>query len=121
MYILYKFLMEITALTFNIKDVITIVFGIASLLGVYYSIVKKVEKQKSQIDDLKAKQLTDHTALNEHLKDYKVEVGKRIDEIRDEQKAAHNKLEAKMDAMSDNISAISSSLSELTGYIKAKK
>ena len=121
-------IMEITSLTFNIKDVITIVLGIASLLGLYYALKRAVEKVSSDLENLEDKQEKDHqsivTAMKEHKEDSdkkEAQIYKRIDDIREEQKSAHEKLEVKIDAMADNLVKMSGSLAELTGYIKAKK
>ena len=120
--------MEVTSLTFNIKDVITIIIGISSFLGVYYALKSKVEKVKSSLDELEKKQEKDHQAVIQAMKDHKEDsdkkeelVYKRINEIRDEQKDAHGKLEQKIDAMADNLTKMNTNLSELTGYIKAKR
>ena len=120
--------MEITSLTFNIKDVVTIVIGIGSFLGFYYALNSQVEKVKSNMDDLEDKQEKDHQALIQAIKDHKEDsdkkeelVYKRINEIRDEQKDAHGKLEQKIDDMAKNLSSMNTNLSEIAGYIKAKK
>lgn len=120
--------MEITSLTFNIKDVVTIVIGIGSFLGFYYALKSQVEKVKSNMDDLEDKQEKDHQAVIQAIKDHKEDsdkkeelVYKRINEIRDEQKDAHGKLEQKIDDMAKNLSSMNTNLSEIAGYIKAKK
>jgi len=120
--------MEITSLTFNIKDVITIVVGIGSFLGFYYALKREVEKVSSKVDSLEEKQEKDHQSVTEAMKEHKDEsskkeelVYKRINEIRDEVKDAHGKLEVKIDAIVGSLSTMSANLSELTGYIKAKK
>jgi hypothetical protein len=120
--------MEITSLTFNIKDVITIVVGIGSFLGFYYALKREVEKVSIKVDSLEEKQEKDHQSVTEAMKEHKDEsskkeeqVYKRINEIRDEVKDAHGKLEVKIDAIVGSLSTMSANLSELTGYIKAKK
>ena len=120
--------MEITSLTFNIKDVITIVVGIGSFLGFYYALKREVEKVSIKVDSLEEKQEKDHQSVTEAMKEHKDEsskkeelVYKRINEIRDEVKDAHGKLEVKIDAIVGRLSTMSANLSELTGYIKAKK
>jgi len=120
--------MEITSLTFNIKDVITIVVGIGSFLGFYYALKREVEKVSSKVDSLEEKQEKDHQSVTEAMKEHKDEsskkeelVYKRINEIRDEVKDAHGKLEVKIDGIVGSISTMNTNLSELTGYIKAKK
>jgi len=120
--------MEITSLTFNIKDVITIVVGIGSFLGFYYALKREVEKVSIKVDSLEEKQEKDHQSVTEAMKEHKDEsskkeelVYKRINEIRDEVKDAHGKLEVKIDGIVGSISTMNTNLSELTGYIKAKK
>lgn len=120
--------MEITNLTFNIKDVITIVVGIGSFLGFYYALKRSVEKVSNDLEDLESKQEQDHQSVMGAMKERKEDsdkkeqlIYKRIDEIKEEQKAAHEKLEVKIDAMAGHLSAMNTNLSELTGYIKAKK
>jgi predicted Holliday junction resolvase-like endonuclease len=120
--------MEITNLTFNIKDVITIVVGIGSFLGFYYALKREVEKVSIKVDSLEEKQEKDHQSVTEAMKEHKDEsskkeeqVYKRINEIRDEVKDAHGKLEVKIDGIVGSISTMNTNLSELTGYIKAKK
>ena len=120
--------MEITSLTFNIKDVITIVVGIGSFLGFYYALKREVEKVSSKVDSLEEKQEKDHQSVTEAMKEHKDESSKkeelvynRINDIRDEVKDAHGKLEVKIDGIVGSISTMNTNLSELTGYIKAKK
>ena len=120
--------MEVTSLTFNIKDVVTIIIGIGSFLGFYYALKRSVEKVSNDLEDLENKQEKDHQSVMGAMKEHKDDsdkkeqlIYKRIDEIKEEQKAAHEKLEVKIDAMSGHLSAMNTSLSELTGYIKAKK
>lgn len=120
--------MEVTSLTFNIKDVVTIVVGIGSFLGFYYALKRSVEKVGNDLEDLESKQKNDHQSVMQAMKDHKDDsdkkeqlIYKRIDEIKEEQKIAHEKLEVKIDAMSGHLSTMNTNLSELTGYIKAKK
>jgi hypothetical protein len=66
--------------------------------------------------------------LKEGMKETKLDLDKRekhiydrMTEIKEEQKNAIDKLEVKIDAISTNLSNMNTCLSELTGYIKAKK
>ena len=120
--------MEITSLTFNIKDVITIVVGIASFLGFYYALKRELEKVSTKAEMIEEKHKQDHQTVIQAMKDHKEEtdkkeelVYKRISEIREEVKDAHGKLEVKIDGIVGSISTMNTNLSELTGYIKAKK
>lgn len=120
--------MDATSLTFGIKDVITIIIGVCTLLGFYYALRRSVEKVSNDLDDLEEKQEKDHnlvmTAIKEHREDSdkrEAKIYERIGDIRKEQKDAHDKLEVKLDAMAENLTKMSTHLSELTGYIKAKR
>jgi predicted Holliday junction resolvase-like endonuclease len=120
--------MDANDLTFGIKDVITIVVAIATLLGFYYALQRSVEKVSTDLDNLEDKQEKDHNtvmnAIKEHREDSdkrEAKIYERIDDIRKEQKDAHDKLEVKIDAMADNLAKMNTNLSELTGYIKARR
>lgn len=80
------------------------------------------------MDDLEIKQEKDHDAVLDAIKDHKEDsnkkeelIYKRINEIKDEHKDAHSKLEFKIDDMAKNLSSMNTNLSEIAGYIKAKK
>ena len=120
--------MEANDLTFGLKDVITIVIGVCTLLGFYYALKRSVEKVSNDLDDLEEKQEKDHNmvmgAIKEHREDSdkrEAKIYDRINDIRKEQKDAHEKLEIKIDAMAENLAKMNTNLSELTGYIKAKR
>jgi chromosome segregation ATPase len=120
--------MEATDLTFGLKDVITIVVGVCTLIGFYYALKRSVEKVSNDLDDLEEKQEKDHNTVMNAIKEHRddsdkreAKIYERIDDIRKEQKDAHEKLEVKLDAMADNISKLNTNLSELTGYIKARR
>lgn len=119
--------MEVTEITFNIKDVITIILGISSFTGFYYALKRSVEKVSNDLDTLEVKQKQDTEAIMKTLREQKQDMHNteehiylRINEIREEQKLANDKLETKIDTMSGHLSSMSTSLAELTGYIKAK-
>jgi len=120
--------MEVTQITFNIKDVITIIIGISSFTGLYYALKRSVEKVSLDLNVLEVKQKQDTEAIMTTLQDQKKNIrsteeriDSQIDKIREEQKTANDKLESKMDTMANHLSTMSTSLAELTGYIKAKK
>lgn len=120
--------MDATSLTFGVKDVITIVIGVCTLLGFYYALKRSVEKVSNDLDDLEDKQNKDHEAVMNTIKEHRDDSDKReakiydnISSIRKEQKDAHDKIEIKIDAITDNLSKLNNNLAELTGYIKAKK
>lgn len=120
--------MEASTLTFGLKDVITIVVGVGTLIGIYYALKRSVEEVSNDLDDLEDKQEKDHDnvmiAIKETREDSdkrEVKIHDRINTIRNEQKEAHEKFETKIDAITDNINRMNTNLSELTGYIKAGK
>jgi hypothetical protein len=120
--------MDATSLTFGVKDVITIVIGVCTLLGFYYALKRSVEKVSNDLDDLENKQTKDHedvmTTIKEHREDSDTREAKIYDSIgtiRKEQKDAHDKIEIKIDAITDNLFKLNNNVAELTGYIKAKK
>lgn len=113
--------MEITSITFNIKDVITIVLGIASLIGVYYALKREVDKLSTSMEALEKKQKEDHDFVTSNIKEKEEGLLERIKEIKEDQKKAHEKLEQKIDIIQDSVSKMSTSLSELAGYLKGRK
>lgn len=120
--------MEAVDLTFGVRDVMTIIIGAVSIAGFYYALKRSIEKLSGEFKNLETKQKEDHTNVMAAMKEHKDDLDKReikiydqIDHIRSEQKDAHVKLESKMDSISTEVNKISSNLSELTGYIKAKK
>lgn len=120
--------MEITSLTFDIKDVITIVIGISSFTGFYYALRRSVEKVSNDLDVLEAKQKREMDTIINSIAEQKNDmhtseelIYKRIGEIKAEQKLANEKLESKIDKVATHLSKIDTSLAELTGYIKAIK
>lgn len=120
--------MDATSLTFGVKDVITIVIGVCTLLGFYYALKRSVEKVSNDLDDLENKQNKDHEDVMTTIKEHREDSDKReakiydsIGTIRKEQKDAHDKIEIKIDAITDNLFKLNNNVAELTGYIKAKK
>lgn len=120
--------MEATELTFGARDVITIIIGAITIVGFYYALRRSIERLSGEFRNLETKQKEDHSTVMAAMKEHKDDLDKRelkiyeqIDHIRSEQKEAHIKLESKMDSISTEVNKISSNLSELTGYIKAKK
>jgi hypothetical protein len=120
--------MESATVLFETRDVVTIVAGVASLSGLYYTLKRAVDKLSTNFTNMQEHHSRDMSTLNESLKETKEDFGKkeqniyaRINEIREEQKSANEKLEYKIDAISTHLTNMNTSLSELTGYIKAKK
>jgi hypothetical protein len=138
--------MNATDLTFGIKDVIGIVLAVIAVIGFLYALKKATEKaetknteQDKSIADLKkdmdekflhaknAKKaniqyIMDVIKENKDAVEKKeTQIYNRIDEIRTEQKEAHTQLSTKMDAMTSQLQTVNTNLSELTGYIKAKR
>jgi hydroxylamine reductase (hybrid-cluster protein) len=138
--------MNANDLTFGIKDVVGIVLAVIALIGFIYALKRTAEKaeEKNTAQDTDIKNL--RTEMEEKflhaknakkaniqyimdvIKQNKEDVEKketliytRMEEIRKEQKEAHGALSAKMDGMNQQLQTINTNLSELTGYIKAKK
>lgn len=130
--------MDAAEITFGIKDVVMIIIGLGSIIAFIYMLKSNSEKAEIKI-----------TETNEELEDFKKIVNEKflhskntkkatvqhimetidkkenliyskITEIKNEQEVAHNKLWNKLDSVEKMQQAISNSLSELTGYLKAK-
>lgn len=121
-------MMDVNQLVFETRDVVTIVIGVGSFLGFYYALKRAIEKLSHTVENMEEKYKNEIGALSQSVKDTKEDMNKkeehiyqRINEIREEQKSANEKLEYKIDAISTHLTAMNTSLSELTGYIKAKK
>jgi hypothetical protein len=130
--------MDANELTFNIKDVVTIVIGLGSLIGFVYMIKSSTEKTELKITETNDELDEFKKIVNEkflHSKNTKkatveyimdtVEkkenlIYTKISEIKNEQEVAHNKLWNKLDSVEKMQQSISNSLAELTGYLKAK-
>lgn len=138
--------MDVTQLTFGIKDVVAIVAGVISILSFIYAIKKSTEKAEDASLDLK-KALEDHIRLTEekflharnskkanievimdHIKVNKEEVEKkesqiyaRLNEVKEELKDGHLKLEGKIDGLVVMQQSMNTNLAELTGFLKATK
>jgi chaperonin cofactor prefoldin len=102
--------MEAQALMFTSKDVIGIIMLAVSVLGAYFALKKDIEKASAKIKE-----------IDNQLQHKETIIYKRMSEIKDEQKADHDKLSVKIDTLNQHMNTISTSLAELTGYIKAKK
>jgi hypothetical protein len=138
--------MDITSVTFGIKDVVAIVTGVGSLVGIYFALKRSAEKaiekndeQDGKIQALKqemeekflhaknakkANIMAIYEEINRNREEFKEKetlIYSRIDDIREEQKASHEKMGLKLDALATQMSNMSSNLAELTGYIRAKK
>lgn len=130
--------MDANELTFNIKDVVTIVIGLGSVIGFVYMIKSSTEKTELKITETNDELTEFKKSVNEkflHSKNTKkatveyimetVEkkensIYSKITEIKNEQEVAHNKLWNKLDSVEKMQQSISNSLAELTGYLKAK-
>jgi hypothetical protein len=130
--------MDANELTFNIKDVVTIVIGLGSVIGFVYMIKSSTEKTELKITETNDELDEFKKIVNEkflHSKNTKkatveyimdtVEkkenlIYTKISEIKSEQEVAHNKLWNKLDSVEKMQQSISNSLAELTGYLKAK-
>lgn len=138
--------MDITSLTFGLKDVIAIVVITAAGVGTIWAMRSADKDNKdanthtqTQLNEFektilekfvhaKNSKKTNIEMIFEEINKNKVDVEKkevqiysRITEIRTEQKDAHDKLSIKMDTISTQMGQVNTSLAELTGYIKATK
>lgn len=138
--------MDITQLTFGIKDVVAIIVGVISI----FSFINAIKKASNKAEDSSAalkKVLEDHIKSTDekflhtrnskkanieiimsHIKTNKEEVEKkesqiysRIHEMKEEQKDAHQKLETKIDTLVSMQQSMNTNLAELTGFLKATK
>lgn len=138
--------MDAATLTFGIKDVVAIVIGVAGALAFIYALKNSAEKNKVLAEQALAavtalQKSTDEKFLHaknskkanielimDEIEQVKSDVEKKetsiytkISEIRTEQKEGHDKLSAQITTMSTQLTLIGNNMSELTGYIKAKK
>jgi hypothetical protein len=120
--------MEPGTVFFETRDVITIVVGVASLSGLYYTLKRSVDRLSTNFTNMQENHSRDMASLNQSLKETKDDFSKkeqniytRIGELREEQKSASERIDIKIDAISSHITAMNAALAELTGYIKAKK
>jgi gas vesicle protein len=138
--------MDATEITFGAKDVAAIIVALTSILGFLYALKRNGDKAtenaaliKKDLEDLKAstnekfmhgknsKKANIEYIMNAMQKN-KDEVDKkesqiytRISELKQEQQDAHEKLWVKLDSVENMQRAMSTSLAELSGYLRAKK
>lgn len=130
--------MDATEITFGIKDVIAMLVGVGSVIIFIYAIKSNAEKTEIKITETNEELESLKTSVNErflHSKNTKKAtvqyimdtidkkenlIYSKITEIKNEQEIAHNKLWTKLDSVEKMQQSISNSLSELTGYLKAK-
>ena len=112
----------------EIRDVVTIIFAVLSLAGLYYALKRSVDRLYNKVTTMEQNHERDIELVKEGMKETKADIDKRekqvydrITEIKEEQKNAIDKIEIKIDAISTNLASMNTCLSELTGYIKAKK
>ena len=109
--------MDVNTITFGIKDVVAILIGAITLYGILSAHKRSTEKLESRMDaNEKA-----NSDLKSDLEKKELLIYAKITEVRDEQRDAHDKLSSKIDAIGTEVTKISSNLSELAGYLKAKK
>lgn len=138
--------MNAADLTFGIKDVVGIVLAVLAVVGFLYALKRTAEKANEQTSAVK-KELDDHKKAVEEkflhaknskkaniqmimdtIKTNKEEVEKkenqiyaRMNEVREEQKLAHDKLSDKIDSVVTMQQTMNTSLAELTGFLKGKR
>ena len=131
--------MNANEITFGIKDVAAIVTAVVSILGFLYALKRTADKANEDNLNLKKNMETFENSTNEkflHSKNTKKAtvqhimetidkkeslIYTKITEIKNDQEVAHNKLWTKLDSVEKMQQNISTSLAELTGYLKAKK
>jgi gas vesicle protein len=138
--------MDATEITFGAKDVAAIIVAVISILGFLYALKRNADKAtenaaviKKDLEDFKAStnekfihgknsKKANIQYIMDSIQKSKDEVDKketqiytRISELKQEQQDAHEKLWVKLDTVETMQRAMSTSLAELTGYLKAKK
>jgi hypothetical protein len=138
--------MDATEITFGIKDVTAIIVGVISVLGFLYALKRNADKAtedavtiKKDLEDFKAStnekfihgknsKKANIQYIMDAMQKNKDEVEKkesqiytRISELKKEQQDAHEKLWLKLDNVETMQRDMSTSLAQLTGYLKAKK
>lgn len=120
--------MEPGTVLFETRDVVTIIVGVGSLSGLYYTLKRSVDRLGTNFTNMQENHSRDMATLNQSLKETKDDFSKkeqniysRIGEIREEQKSASERIDIKIDAITTHITSMNAALAELTGYIKAKK
>jgi alpha-D-ribose 1-methylphosphonate 5-triphosphate synthase subunit PhnG len=138
--------MDATEITFGAKDVAAIIVALTSILGFLYALKRNGDKAtenaaliKKDLEDFKAstnekfihgknskkaniQYIMDAMQKNKDEVDRKEsQIYTRISELKQEQQDAHEKLWVKLDTVENMQRAMSTSLAELTGYLKAKR
>jgi gas vesicle protein len=138
--------MDATEITFGAKDVAAIIVAVISILGFLYALKRNADNAtenaatiKKDLEDFKAStnekfvhgknsKKANIQYIMEAMQKNKDEVEKkesqiytRISELKKEQQDAHEKLWLKLDTVETMQRDMSTSLAELTGYLKAKK
>ena len=138
--------MDATEITFGAKDVAAIIVAVISILGFLYALKRNGDNAtenaaliKKELEDFKAstnekfmhgknskkaniEYIMDAMQKNKDEVDRKEsQIYTRISELKKEQQDAHEKLWVKLDTVETMQRAMSTSLAELTGYLKAKK
>lgn len=138
--------MDVTSITFGIKDVVAIVGAVISVVSFIFAMKHSNDKNNSRLDALNEKlddtkkdmdekflhaknakkanimSIYEEIARNrEDFKEKELQIYAKIEDIREEQKASHEKMSGKLDTLSTTIANMNTNLAELTGYIRAKK
>lgn len=138
--------MDATEITFGAKDVAAIIVAVISILGFLYALKRNADKAtenaaviKKDLEDFKAstnekfihgknskkaniQYIMDAMQKNkDDVEKKETQIYNRISELKKEQQDAHEKLWLKLDTVETMQRDMSTSLAELTGYLKAKK
>jgi hypothetical protein len=92
------------------RDAVTIFIGAASLSSLYYALKKNVDKINITVRNMDTHHKREVSAIHH-----------RIDEIKKDTQSSIDKIEGKIDSISNSVNIINASLSELNGYLKAQK
>jgi len=116
--------MNVQDLTFGLKDVIWIVTGIVAGIGIIYAQKAVLDKIRIRMDVLEANNsinAQDILDCRNEFKEKETEIYSKMEDIRTEQKASHDKMSAKLDTLSAQLATVNMNLAELTGYMRGKK
>ena len=97
-------------MTFEPRDILTIVGGVVSLTGLYYALKRDVVKVSSALNKVEAYHKRELDEMNA-----------RITEMKEESNKAIDKLDRRLDTIQGQNMQIATDLATLTGYIKGQK
>lgn len=96
-------------ISFELKDAITLIATGISIGGLYYALKRGVDKLNITVQNMDAHHKREVSAIHH-----------RIDEIKKDTQSSIEKIEGKIDSISNSVNNINASLSELTGFLKGR-